>query len=161
MSAQVIDESVCCPKFEPEPWQDKILEWKDKKFITTRVFTLLYMPVGFGNTMRKLDRAMRQTGAESPDRLCLSDHTSQWNMNLYLATDMDIQGYNTAIMSGRYYSRVYEGSFKDTGKWCKDFEESAKSKGYSPGKLFMWYTTCPKCAKKYGKNYVVILSRVS
>jgi hypothetical protein len=24
----------------------------------------------------------------------------------------------------------------------------------------MWYTTCPKCAKKYGKNYVVILAEI-
>jgi len=24
----------------------------------------------------------------------------------------------------------------------------------------MWYTTCPKCAKKYGKNYVVIIAEV-
>jgi hypothetical protein len=25
-------------------------------------------------------------------------------------------------------------------------------------KWYMWYTTCPKCAKKYGKNYVAILA---
>ncbi|MEI6680215.1 MAG: hydrolase [Mariniphaga sp.] len=24
--------------------------------------------------------------------------------------------------------------------------------------MYMWYTTCSKCAKKHGKNYVVILS---
>ena len=27
-------------------------------------------------------------------------------------------------------------------------------------KLYFFYTTCPKCAKKYGKNYVVILMQV-
>jgi hypothetical protein len=27
-------------------------------------------------------------------------------------------------------------------------------------KWFMWYTTCPKCAEKYGKNYVVIVAKV-
>ncbi|MEI6577635.1 MAG: EFR1 family ferrodoxin [Bacteroidota bacterium] len=26
--------------------------------------------------------------------------------------------------------------------------------------LVMWYTTCPKCAKKYGKNYVVLMAQV-
>ena len=26
---------------------------------------------------------------------------------------------------------------------------------------YMWYTTCPKCAKKYGKNYVVILGQIA
>jgi len=24
----------------------------------------------------------------------------------------------------------------------------------------MWYTTCPKCAKVYGKNYVVTIAEV-
>ena len=26
-------------------------------------------------------------------------------------------------------------------------------------KWYMWYTTCTKCAKKYGKNYVAIIGR--
>ena len=43
----------------------------------------------------------------------------------------------------------------------KDFEEYAKSKGVFISKWYMWYTTCPKCAKKYGKNYVVILVQVA
>jgi NMD protein affecting ribosome stability and mRNA decay len=27
-------------------------------------------------------------------------------------------------------------------------------------KLYIFYTTCPKCARKYGKNYVAILAQV-
>jgi hypothetical protein len=26
--------------------------------------------------------------------------------------------------------------------------------------MYMWYTTCPKCAKKYGKNYVTIIAQI-
>ncbi|MEI6627571.1 MAG: hydrolase, partial [bacterium] len=48
----------------------------------------------------------------------------------------------------------------DTGKWCKDFDVYAKSKKLVIDKLYMWYTTCPKCAKKYGKNYVVIVGKI-
>jgi len=54
---------------------------------------------------------------------------------------------------------VYEGLFKDTGKWCKNFERFAKEKAFVINTWYMWYTTCPKCAKKYGKNYVVVLAR--
>jgi hypothetical protein len=35
-----------------------------------------------------------------------------------------------------------------------------ESKGLNAKKNFIWYTTCPKCAKKYGKNYVALLSQV-
>lgn len=27
-------------------------------------------------------------------------------------------------------------------------------------KLYFFYTTCPKCAKKHGKNYVVLFAQV-
>jgi hypothetical protein len=33
-------------------------------------------------------------------------------------------------------------------------------KSYKIKKWYMWYTTCPKCAKKYGKNYVVVIAEI-
>ena len=27
--------------------------------------------------------------------------------------------------------------------------------GQKAGRAFLFYTTCPKCAKAYGKNYVI------
>jgi hypothetical protein len=41
-----------------------------------------------------------------------------------------------------------------------EFETLTKSKGLIIKKDYMWYTNCPKCAKKYGKNYVVIVGQV-
>ena len=40
------------------------------------------------------------------------------------------------------------------------FEAYAKSQGLEVKNWYMWYTTCPACAEKYGKNYVVIISEV-
>ena len=95
-----------------------------------------------------------------PDNLCLSDHTSKWNMDVYFAVDRKIPGAKNATLSGTFYSKVYEGPFKDTGRWCKDYEDLVKAKGLNIKRWFMWYTTCPKCAKKYGKNYVTIITQV-
>ncbi|MEI7502865.1 MAG: hydrolase, partial [Paludibacter sp.] len=89
----------------------------------------------------------------------LSDHTSAWNMDLYLAVDKEIPGTENVKLSGTFYSKVYEGPFKETDKWVKDFERTTKEKGIKTGKMYMWYTTCPKCAKVYGKNYIVILAK--
>ena len=74
--------------------------------------------------------------------------------------DKEVPGAENVVLSGKFYSKVYEGPFKNTGKWCKDFGTIAKSKGLNCKKMYLWYTTCPKCAKKYGKNYVVIMSPV-
>jgi hypothetical protein len=150
----------CCPKFDPVPWDGQIFEWENKKFIKDKVFTLFYMPINFGQVMTRAITKLEKEGAKMSDWICLSDHTSKWNMDLYLAVDREIPDAENTTLSGKFLSKVYEGNFKDTGKWCKDFEEYTRSKGFQVEKQYMWYTTCPKCAKKYGKNYVVIVGKI-
>jgi len=150
----------CCPKFDPTPWDGKTLEWNNKKFIKSKVFSLFYIPINFGSVMKKLDVMVREAGAKFEDNMGLSDHTSKWNMDIYLAVDKEIPGIENTTLSGKFFSKVYEGNFKETGKWCKDFENVVKSKGMNIKKWYMWYTTCPKCAKKYGKNYVVVIGKI-
>lgn len=150
----------CCPKFNPIPWDDKTYDWKNKLFVKERVFTLFYLPMNFGSVMKRFDKNLTKAGATMPENICLSDHTSGWNMDLYLAIDKEIPDAENTTLSGNFFSKVYEGPFRDTGKWMKDFEVLAKTKGYAIQKEYMWYTTCPKCAKKYGKNYVVVVGQI-
>jgi len=154
-------ETGCCPKFNPAPWDDKIIEWDNRKFIKDKVCTLFYMPMNFGPVIKRMMGKAEKAGVGlSPDWLGLSDHTSRWNMDLYLAVDKEVPGAENITLSGKYFSKVYEGKFCETGKWCEDFQTCAKGKGLTIKKMYMWYTTCPKCAKKYGKNYVVIIANI-
>jgi len=150
----------CFSAFDPKNWDDKIIEWEHKKFIKDKVFSILYMPINFGKVMTRLSDKAEKAGFTMLDGLCLSHHTSSWKMDIYFAVDKEIPEADNVTLSGKFYCKTYEGSFKDTGKWCKDYESIVKSKGYKANSLYMWYTTCPKCAKKYGKNYVAILSRI-
>jgi len=150
----------CCPEFDPAPWDGKVFEWENKKFIKDKVFTFLFMPVNFGAVITRMNKQIEKAGAKVPDWMCLSDHNSKWNMDLYLAVDKEVSGAENVTLSGKFLSKVYEGNFKDTGKWCEDFKEYAKGKGMKIKKWYMWYTTCPKCAKVYGKNHVVIVGEI-
>lgn len=160
MEQKSVEKDICCPKFDPAPWEEKVFEWKDKKFIKDSVFTLFYMPVNFGSVMKKFDRTTKHANADTPDNMCLSDHTSKWNIDLYLAVDKEIPGSTNTTLSGTFVSKVYEGPYKDTGKWTKDFGVWCGKQKYKAVKQFMWYTTCPKCAKKYGKNYTVMMAEI-
>jgi hypothetical protein len=156
-----MEDKECCPEFKPELWDEKDLNWENKKFIKDKVFTLFYMPINFGSVIKKLMKKIDAAGAKSADWMGLSDHTSKWNMDLYLAVDKDVPDAENVTLSGKFFSKVYEGPFRDAGKWCKEFETYAKSKGLNVRKQYMWYTTCPKCAKKYGENYVVIIAEIN
>jgi hypothetical protein len=39
-------------------------------------------------------------------------------------------------------------------------ETYVQAKGKKMDTLYFFYTTCPKCAKHYGKNYVVEVAKV-
>lgn len=155
-----MEKTECCPRFNPAPWQEKEFNWKDKRFIKTNVFTVLYIPINFGSAMRKLDKVARASGAVFKDNMALSDHTSKWNMNVYAAVDREVTGAENVLISGRFISKVYEGNFKETSVWGEDFKRYTASKGVRIAKWYMWYTTCPKCARKYGKNYTVFIGKV-
>ncbi len=149
----------CCPPFDPEPWDDKMVEWHDKIFVKSSVRTLFYMPLNFGPVITKLIKAAGEAGCEF-DNLCLSDHTSRWNMDILLAVDKDVPGLKNVRITGKFYCKVYEGDFRNTDSWCRDYAQRVKAMGRETGKMYMWYTTCPKCAKKYGKNYTVIVAEL-
>ncbi|MCE5174455.1 MAG: hypothetical protein LLF74_03535 [Bacteroidales bacterium] len=154
-------QTECCQMFDPAPWDGKILEWDNKKFVKDKVCTWMYMPLDFGRVIKRIMKKVESAGAKPLECMCLSDHTSKWNMDIYVEVDDVVTGVDNVMISGKFLSKVYEGNFKDTGKWCKNFEEYAQSQSLKISKWYMWYTTCPKCSKKFGKNYVVILGQVS
>ena len=156
------EEPECCPKFEPALWDEKTLVWGNKKFVKGSICTFMYMPLNFGSIMRKMNAKIRKSGASmQQDGMGLSDHTSGWNMDIYLAVNRRVEGLNNVTLSGQFLCKVYEGDFRETAKWMKDYETYTNSKNLKIEKTYMWYTTCPKCAKKYGKNYVAILGKIS
>ncbi|MBM3404442.1 MAG: hypothetical protein FJY10_06085 [Bacteroidetes bacterium] len=160
MTTNESNDPICCPPFDPAPWDGKTFQWDQKKFIRDHVCTIFFMPLNFGQVMKRLNRKVESAGANMPDWLCLSDHTSKWNMDVYLAVDREVPGAENTTLSGKFFAKVYEGSYNETGKWCKDFEGLVSSQNMKMKKMYKWYTTCPKCARKYGKNYVVIVGEI-
>lgn len=154
------EEKQCCPRLDPAQWDGKVFDWNNKKFIKDSVRTFMYIPLNFGGVMTRMMAKVEKAGAKTPDNICLSDHPSKFKMDVYLAVDKEVEGAQNVTLSGRFLSKVYEGNFKQTGEWCNDFAKYATEKGMKIKKWFMWYTTCPKCAMKYGKNYVVIFGQI-
>lgn len=155
------EETICCPKFDPALWDGKTFEWVNKKFIKDKVFTLFYAPMNFGGVMKRVYEKAEKADAAIQDGMWLSDHISKWNMDLYVAVDKEVANAENVTLNGKFISKVYEGNFKETGKWMKDFENYANDNSVAVKKTFMWYTTCPKCAKKYGKNYVALVGQIN
>lgn len=161
MTDSPTQENICCPEFNVENWDKKHFEWKNKRFVRDKVFTFFHIPVGFGRTMTKIMKKMTASGVNSPEWMSLSHHTSRWNMDVLVEVDGEVKGADNTVLNGKFYSRVYEGPYKDTQKWCDDYELDIADQDKELKKMYMWYVYCPKCAKKYGKNYTAIIGEIT
>ena len=90
----------------------------------------------------------------------LADENSLWGADVYIQVTKDIPGANMATISGTFLSKVFDGPYRNMRKWIGEMKAFVRGKGKGLQKLYFFYTTCPKCAKKYGKNFVVILAQV-
>ena len=90
----------------------------------------------------------------------LSDEKSLWGSDVYIAVSKEVPQAENVTISGTFLTKVFEGPYKDAGKWVKEMLAFVKAKGKETKKLYFFYTTCPKCAKYYGKNYTVLLAEV-
>ncbi len=150
----------CCPKFDPEPWNEKELNWAGKLFVKDHVRSFLHIPLNFGGVMKRNVGAIETAGACPETMVVLSDEKSLWGADVYIEVTEDIPGVTMASISGTFLSKVFEGPYRNMRTWIAEMNAFVRDKGKEPQKLYFFYTTCPKCAKKYGKNYVAILAQV-
>lgn len=63
------------------------------------------MPINFGGVIAKLMKKVDISETKLLDNLNLSDHTSKWNMDLYLAVDKEVPGAENVTLSGKFYQK--------------------------------------------------------
>lgn len=153
-------ETGCCKRFDPAPWDGKTLRFDGKLFLRERTLSFLHIPLNFGSVMARSMERIAEAGALATEPLMLCDEGSLWGSDVFIAVDKEVPGARMERISGTYLAKVFEGPYKDIGRWVKEMKEYAAGKKKTVNKLYFYYTTCPSCAKAYGKNYVVLMAEV-
>jgi hypothetical protein len=155
-----VNADECCPRFDPGPWDGKEIVWENKRFVKDRVTSLFHIPLNFGAVMKRNMNAIEAADARPQIQVVLSDENSLWGADVYIEVTQDIPGATMATLSGTFLSKVFEGPYRDMRKWIEEMKAFVQSRGKTLKRLYFFYTTCPRCAKKYGKNYVAILAQI-
>lgn len=154
-------EGCCCPPFDPTPWeQGSVITWRDKRFVRDRVRSLFHIPLNFGAVMRRCMARISAASAEPKPMLVLSEGCSPWGGDVYLEVTRDVPGATMATLSGTFLTKVFEGPYHQGRAWVSEMDAFARSRGTPLKKLYTFYTMCPKCAKAYGRNYVVLFAQI-
>ena len=153
-------ETGCCPRFNPESWDQQTFIFDNKLFVKSKTISFWHIPLNMGAVFPRVWKKIEQENAVGDSFLVLSYDPSPWRGEDYFAVTKDVSGEEMVRLSGTFLAKVFEGSFKEAKNWMKQMDDYVKSKGKTIKKFYFFYTTCPKCAKHYGKNYVVAFAEI-
>lgn len=164
MEEEQIKETGCCPRFNPDNWDDQSFEWKDKPFIKDSIPEFLHMPLPsmVGKVMTRMCKKVEESDAmpDKKDFICLAYDPSPWKGEYYMAVTHEVQNAENVTISGNFITRVFDGPYNAVPNWIKVMDALLEGKGLKAKKYYFYYTTCPKCAKAYGHNYVVVFAEI-
>ncbi|MDP3443763.1 MAG: hypothetical protein Q8T08_12960 [Ignavibacteria bacterium] len=156
------NETGCCAVPNFSEWDKKEFMFDNMRFIRMYTRSFLHMPLNMGRVMRLLNEAATKSGKLMPPQqaMILSRDISAWKAEQLYAVTNEVEDVDNITLSGRFLSMVFEGPYQDAKKWYDQLNKFAEIKGYKPKESYFFYTTCPKCAKHYGKNYTIGLAMI-
>lgn len=155
-----INTTGCCAQFNPAGWDKVRLHFEDKPFLRATTRAAMHIPLDMGRVFARVLARIDAAGADDADNhIVLSRSLSAWSDEHLFAISAPVPGEETTTLSGDFVTRLFEGPYRDIGKWHTYMEQVSKDAGGTGKEVYFFYTTCPKCAKTYGKNHVVGIAR--
>ena len=155
-----LESGYCCPEFKPGDWDHLDLHFRNKRFVRARTRSLFHIPLNMAPVFARTWDAVKAAGADDPEFVILSDDESMWHGEHFFSVTKDVPGLDNVRLTGDYVTRVFEGPYRDAYIWVGEMRADVAEMGRNMGRLFFSYTTCPQCAERRGKNYVVGIAEV-
>ena len=154
----------CCPVFDPALWDNKTHNWTEKAFIRDYLPQIFHMPFPsmMGKVIGRMWKKAEDANAapEMKDFLLLAYDPSPWKSELYMNVTKEVPGAENVKLTGTLISKVFDGPYNHVPKYIREMDNYLATLGKTAKKYYFYYTTCPKCARKYGHNYIVAFTEV-
>lgn len=157
-------EKECCPRFNPKKWDEETFVWNNKPFITESIPTLFHIPFPPMiekkiTGMMELASRFRKMPYKKDETLILFQDPGPFKSNIYISVTGNVPNAKNTALSGTFIARVYDGAYGSVPKFIRQMNDylgrELPSKDY-----YIHYAYCPKCAKKYGNNYMILFAKV-
>ncbi len=157
-----INETGCCNVPNVDAWDKQVMTFHDQYFLRDYTRSFFHFPLNMGSVMTKLNQEVEKADAALPAEhsMILSREISPWKAEQLYSVSRPIEGKDIVKLDGTFLTLVFEGPYKDAKKWCDELNRYATAEGHTVKNTYSFYTTCPKCAKHYGKNYVIMLAEI-
>lgn len=154
----------CCPEFDPALWNNVEHKWENKLFLKDSVPEVFHFPLPgtYAKAVSRMWKKAEDAGA-APDRkdfLLLAHDPSPFKSELFMSVTKEVPGEQNVRLSGTFISKVFDGPYHKVPAYIKEMNGYLASRRKAPVKLYFNFAYCPKCAKKYGHNYIAVLAEV-
>lgn len=158
-----INETGCCAIPNVKDWDKKIVKFENRHFIRMYTKSFLHVPLNMAKVMKSLNEAATSANAnlEPEQAIILSRDISAWKAEQLYGVSKPIEGLDNVTLNGTFITMVFEGPYQDAKKWYDTAIDYAKGQRNEVDNVYFFYTTCPKCAKHYGKNYTISLTQIA
>jgi hypothetical protein len=155
----------CCPKFEPERWDERTFNWEKKHFIKESIPTFFHMPfpkmIGKKVTiMMDLAKSADSLSEDELDTLLLFNDPTAFRSDIYMSVNHKVSHANNVTLSGKFMSKTFDGPYKKVPKFLKEMDDYLSKQNKKAMDYYVHYAYCPKCAKKFEHNYMAIFAEL-
>lgn len=157
------NETGCCAVPNIKAWDEQEVTFREKRFIRMYTRSFFFVPLNMAKVMTRIQQLAEGANAAIPAQevMILSRDLSPWKAEQLYAVKKPVKGADNVTLSGKFVTKVFEGQYQDVKKWYDALQEFVTSRGEIASHVYFFYTTCPKCAKHYGKNYVIGLAQLN
>lgn len=143
-----------CPTINPVEW-DKQRKKLDKTFYKSFSPRLLYYPFSFSIDLDRATKSAAKKGYQVvPNGMILDTGGMFLGSVLIEVSGAKADDKNVISLSGKeLYTKVSRRPFKEIKT---DIAELETELGASPGELYIWWTSCPKCTAQKETKAVLI-----
>jgi len=158
-------QGICCPKFEVSKWDNNTFNWNEKPFIKASVPTFFHIPLPsmIGKRMNRLCVLAKKAEANIPDisdALVMFHDPSAFKSEIFYAVTKPIEGAENTTLTGTFEAGVFDGPYSSVPRHIKAMNKKLEEQGKKVRDYYIHYAYCPKCAKKFGNNYMILFAEM-
>lgn len=153
------DDACVCPTLAPALWEGTRHAWKDRPFWVEPYRAIAHIPLGIGKKLERLLPDLKARGLLAEPVQVLFRNDRFFGGELWIALSREEPGAAAGKISGEFFSKYFEGHYRDAGVWYRKTAEACQAAGSEPREILAWYATCPKCAAKRGAVQAVLFAK--
>lgn len=154
-------ETGCCARLDPEAWDARRFQWTARPFLRDRVRSFLHVPLNFASVVTRAHEAVEAAEAYPKRPFWLTHQVSPWASDFLIALDHEVPSTRVERLSGSYLTRMFVGPYRHVRAWIQEMDRYVLAQGFRMRRALFYYGQCPRCARHYGENQVVLFAELT